>query len=439
MKNQIKSLFVLFIIVMFGLMLRYQAVTETKIDTPIRADALKYVLYAYNLKKFDIYTLSHAGVQGHPEQLQADAVVTPGYPLFLSLFVNADGSLRHFQLIITQAVISTLTIILVYGLFSKLGAGWALLASFLTASSPHLVSMSTYVLTETLFCFLLIAFLALASHFARARTGLFLIAGIVLALATLTRPWTQAFILILLFFLPLSLYQKKITKPLLLLLGFVLVLSPWLIRNYLTLGRITDTSLSFASVHYGIYPDMMYNFQAESKGFAPSFDPWVHDTEITSQAVLDELFKRAANDPWTYCQWYLWGKTITVFSWDIIAGMGGVFVYPVIKTPYADKSLFEITYAIMWIIHPLLVLLSLSGAVLAWLPVAKHLPTAFLLTFRLLSLLIFYFILLHIIGAPYPRYSIPMRPVTYGMAAAVLACLLNYYKYVSRRHSNPRL
>ena len=426
---------------MLGLILRYEAVKYTQVDAHVqRADAGKYIVYAYNLKKYGVYSSYHpAKVEGHPERVKPDAQVTPGYPLFIRLFFN-DSGLHINYLLLSQAILSTLTIILAYLLFVSLGRGWALLVALLCACSPHLVSLSTYMLTETLFCFLLMVFLVLASRFTQARWWLFGIAGIVLALSTLTRPWTQAFVIVLVIFLPLALSRQKFMKPIVLLLGFVIVISPWLVRNYLAIGNMTDPTLSFVSIHHGMYPDMMYNFQPESRGFAYQFDPWPENSQISAQDLFDELSSRAAENPWVYLKWYLWGKMITVFSWDIIAGMGDIFIYPVIQTPYTNDKLFKITYNFVWVVHPILVLLGLIGAILAWLPSAKkHLPLAFLFLFRLLSLLVFYFLLLHIIGAPYPRYSIPMRPVTYGMAIAVLAWLTNYLKYVSSHRSDSRL
>ncbi|SEH05568.1 phospholipid carrier-dependent glycosyltransferase [Candidatus Venteria ishoeyi] len=427
-QNNIITLFFLLLIILLGWVLRYGAATNTVVDTPVRADAQKYVLYAYNLNEFGIYTYSRSGVEGNPEDLQPDALVTPAYPLFISFFLRNGAELSYDNILITQAFLGTLCIILVYLLFLNLGHIWALLIAFITACSPHLVSIGTYLLTETLFCFFLLGFLFVYSQLERCKNWYlyFFLTGLLLALATLTRPWTQGFLVILLLFFWFNLSHKRLQKILLLIFGFAVIITPWLIRNHISLDVMVDPALSFTSIHHGMYPDMMYNNQPESLGRAYHFDPWVQNTVITKENVLNELSQRVLEQPWVYAQWYMWGKTITVFSWDILAGMGDIFVYPVIQTPYATDWLFKLTHTIMWILHPILVVLSLIGVVLAWLPAAKQLPSSFLWSFRLLSLLMLYFVMLHIIGAPFPRYSIPMRPVIYGMAIAVLAWLSSY-------------
>ncbi|MCV6637640.1 glycosyltransferase family 39 protein [Candidatus Albibeggiatoa sp. nov. NOAA] len=425
------AMLALFTIFILGLVLRLQAVTLTEVDTPVRADALKYVLYAYNMSNFGIYTDSEAGIQGHPEHLKPNALVTPGYPVFLSLFIGDSFSDNQlYKVLLTQAILSALVIVFAYILFAELGWMWALFAALCVAFSPHLVSASTYLLTETLFCFFLIAFLAASSRLKiTTNQWLFFAAGLLLGLATLTRPWTQLFIILLLVMLITSLDQKRISRSVWAFLGFVCVMIPWFVRNYLVLGMATDPSLSVYSIQHGMYPDMMYNFMPESLGFPYRYDPWVQDAVISSQTVLDELYRRIQANPWIYLEWYSIGKLQTVFSWSILAGMGDVFIYPIVKTPYATSSFFQLTHMFIYTLHNSFVMLSLIATVFAWLPLAKRvIPTAFLFTFRLLSLLMIYFMILHMIGAPFPRYSIPMRPVIYGLAIVMLAACWNYLK-----------
>lgn len=418
-------------IIVLGFQMRLQVISQTEIENPVIADAQKYVLYAYNLTNFGIYTYADNGIKGHPEQLKPDALITPGYPLFLSVFIgNGFTPSQYYVTLLSQALLSTLTILFSYFLFLRLGKGWALLASLLVACSPHLINMNVYLLTETLFCFLLVLFLMLCSRLKDdTNIWVFFATGLALGLATLTRPWTQGFIFLLLPLLSLTLTQQRLFKPLIVLAGFASVILPWMIRNYLAIGMVTDTTLSFTSVYHGMYPDMMYNFMPESLGFPYRFDPWGQNMTLSSQIVLDELYRRAAEKPWIYFQWYAWGKLSAVFSWSILGGLGDVFQYPLLKSPFHEFNHISVIHSLMKFTHIFWVVLSLLATLFAWIPAfSKTLPKEFIFTVRVLSLLMIYFIILHIIGAPFSRYSIPMRPVTYGLAMIMLAGIWNILK-----------
>lgn len=426
-------------IILFGLQMRLQVILQTEVENPVRADAEKYVLYAYNLQHFNLYSYGNEGIKGHPEQLKADALVTPAYPLFLSLFIKNEFSKQsYYAVLLAQVFLSTLTILLSYFLFISLEKTWALIVSFLVACSPHLINMNTYLLTETLFCFFLILFLMLSSRLKdESPFYLFLITGIVLGLATLTRPWTQGFIFILCAFLALQLTKQRIIKPFIVFIGFALIIAPWMLRNYAVLGAVTDPTLSFNSILHGMYPNMMYNFIPESFGIPYRFDPWVTSYQgvVPPDKVLPELYKRVQENPWTYFQWYAWGKLTTVFSWSIIAGVGDVFVYPVLKTPFNEPNLLSLTHAFMEFIHIPLIILALSATILIWFSAfTQKFSKEFIFTGRLLALLIFYFTFLHIIGAPFPRYSIPIRPVLYGLAMIAILMLFNVVKVWKLKH-----
>ena len=72
----------------------------------------------------------------------------------------------------------------------------------------------------------------------------------------------------------------------------------------------------------------------------------------------------------------------------------------------------------------MVVVLGLVGALLAWLPgrltgIAG--PPLFLL--RLLSMTVFYWMAVHIVAAPFPRYSVPLRPELYALALLPLIAI----------------
>ena len=81
----------------------------------------------------------------------------------------------------------------------------------------------------------------------------------------------------------------------------------------------------------------------------------------------------------------------------------------------------------MHYLHWPLVLLGAAGSLMVWLPRLKYkYSEKSLYVVRSISALLLYFTAIHVIGAPFPRYSVPLRPFQYGMA---LFCL--HYLYIA--------
>jgi len=413
--------YTLAIIMLLGLHLRLQAVRQTVVDTPIRADARGYVFYAINLNVFHAYSRSPDAIEGKTATPQPDAVCNPAYPLFLTLFFGDNFSEKTILLItLAQALLSTLTIGFVYMASTAIiPRSYALLSALFTALSPHLVTANVYLLTESLFCFLLILFLWLLSRWRTSPSNALLLGtGAVLALATLTRPWTQYFIVPLMLLVATS---PHIVRPkrcaALLGLGFFVLMGLWAGRNLSAVGSISDNTLMISTLHSGIYPGMMYENRPETLGYPYRFDPRVPEIVASMHSVSMEIVRRFREQPMEYFQWYILGKPVMLFSWNIYEGPGDVFIYPVLYTPYADSMLFHATHEIMRTLHEWLVALAALGCLIAWLPGARlGMGDGQLFFVHSISSLFAYFVLIHSIGAPFARYSIPMQPVVYVLA-----------------------
>ena len=134
-------------------------------------------------------------------------------------------------------------------------------------------------------------------------------------------------------------------------------------------------------------------------------------------SVWSEIIREFEKNPLHYFGWYTLGKPILLFSWDIFEGLGDLLIYPVFRTPYSDFIIFKFTHYIMHGLHNWLILLSIFGCLAAWLPNSwlniKSEQRFLACTF---SALFAYFLLIHCILKPEARYSIPMRPITYGMS-----------------------
>lgn len=409
----------------FAFYLRFASVAGTEVDHPLRADAKDYFLYAYNLRHFHVYSSAVPKSNSPDPKLTPDSVRTPGYPLFLLPFVDGPPNRQMLgKILFTQALLSTLTVLLEFFFFRAfLLECWALFACFLTVISPHLIVANSYLLTETLFCFLLLLFAWLISS--REETlspKILLLSGITLGFAALVRPSLQYFPLAiaLLFFFQFG-WRRGARFLLVLLIGFFVVLAPWLIRNLVVLHSPGDQSLMINFLHHGMYPNFTYDQEPKSYGFPYRFDPRSAEISKDVTSVVHEMAERFREEPFKYLLWFIIGKPIAFWSWNIVQGMGDVFIYPVTDSPYFNNNIFQLTHNLMYFLHWPLVCLGLLSGLLVWIPrFAKELPKHALFVARFTSLLLLYFTLLHMIGAPFPRYSVPLRPFLYGMAVLPL-------------------
>lgn len=149
---------VLALILSFSALVQFSVVSRTTVEIPLRVDAGYYFPYAYNLTRRGVYSISRTWDKGVSSQApHADAFRPPGYPLFLAGIGTpepTEGFLRPVSLV--QAALGVLSVWLVYLVARHfLGAGGSLAAA-LTALSLHLAVISTYLLSESLFFFLLL-------------------------------------------------------------------------------------------------------------------------------------------------------------------------------------------------------------------------------------------------------------------------------------------
>lgn len=411
------------VVLILGLTLRMGAVEYSRVDKPLRADAGQYFMYAYNLRVHGIYSHSTDGIEKTDDGPAPDAYRSPGYPLFLAAFVDGAPTQRMlFAITAVQALLSTALIGVVY-LLSRLVVpqGWALVVAFLTAISPHLVNANIYVLTESLFASLLGFGVLFAGIFYRRAGWWWIVVGVVLGLAALTRPNIQYFIIPLAVFLFCTAGRRSHKKaPLLLVVGFCMALAPWFLRNVSSLGVPGDDSLKVATLHHGMYPGFMYEGDPRTYGFPYRFDPRSDIIRTNVGSVATEIVRRFWEEPVRHLYWYAIGKPTALWSWDLVQG-GDSFVYSVLRTPYDHEPLFKLTHRISRVLHWPLVALGLLGAVVVWVPgVRRKLSPLQFFVVGMAALIILYFTALHMIAAPFPRYVVPIRPFVYLMAVFVL-------------------
>ncbi len=420
------------LIVLLGGLLRTLAVADTVPYNPFRSDAAQYYMTAYNLNTYGIYSQDLGAAAGHETAPKPDAYRTPGYPLFLALFVDGPPDPQLFATIYSyQALLATVGVLLVLLLLRDFPPWVSLPAALLTALSPHLISATTFVLSETLFCVLLLsALLALSLHARRPRWYLpaLLVGGVLLGAAALTRAVVEFFPLLAAGLLFLNYDRRKAARgAVALLLGFCLAWAPWVARNYISVGQSGDSTTLVNTLAMGMYPDFEYNHisnRGEPDKLDPRFPQFSHDLGAT----LDEIGRRFRADPGEELRWYLLGKPLWLWSWDMDEGGGDVFMYPVARSPYASSALLGLSHDVMHFLHWPLVLLALVGCLLVWLPPARGwMPAEALFPARLMSLLLFYNTALLMLLAPFVRYAIPFLPFLYAMALVGVYCAYRWF------------
>jgi len=230
------------------------------------------------------------------------------------------------------------------------------------------------------------------------------------------------------------LIPRRRTAALVAALGFALVMMPWLVRNWLTLGTLGDNRLTVNTLQHGMYPDFEYRDEPQTYGIPYRFDPLTKKIERNLDATLREIYRRFSEEPARHLQWFLIGKPVMLWSWNIVAGMGDTFVYPVSKSPYFNDGVFRFTRNLIAWLHLLLVILALIGSLLPWIPaVAEKMAPEPRFLARSVSLLLIYFTAVHTVGAPFPRYSVPVRPFLYAMSLFGAYRLYRLFRCLYRR------
>lgn len=196
-------------------------------------------------------TNTYAIVEGKPTAMRP-----PLYPAFIAVMYWISGDPTPNWIRITQVLIGSLTILLVYRagmiLFGKKAA---LAAALIMALYPSHIIFSQLVLTEVLFTFLFFGFLLLAVKFLNRHSSqsdindgngwimgaisLAFLAGILYGLSTLTRSIIYPMILPLTasFLLLKGTVRYRIACAALFLCGITLVVGPWAYRNTRLFGQ----------------------------------------------------------------------------------------------------------------------------------------------------------------------------------------------------------
>lgn len=165
------------------------------------------------------------------------SVQEPLYPLFLAGIKVLSGSHNNYLVArIIQSLIGALLPVIVAWVGSHIfGRESAFIAGGILALYPPLIYYNRLLMTETLYTFLLVTTVLLASTQNRTSTISHVVVGFVFGLACLTRSILLGFMPLFLLWIWLTTDASKIVRTMILSLttvGVLLAVGPWTIRNY---------------------------------------------------------------------------------------------------------------------------------------------------------------------------------------------------------------
>lgn len=204
----------------------------------------------------------------------------PGYPFFLSLIYRLFGlEGRFFVTRLVQAFILAALSPMGYALSRRLfpeKEKTARLAGVILAVYPYFVIFPLAIATEAIFIPLtLAALLMLLRAGEDHRWQSYLMAGILLGAAALTRSVILSVLPAALFWVWFGVKDKK--GALIVLASMLVIITPWVVRNYLLYGKLTSIENSMGyNLYLGYHPETNGRFE-----FGPSLDlmPYLDDMQ----------------------------------------------------------------------------------------------------------------------------------------------------------------
>ena len=280
------------------------------------SDAESFVRVAENILSHGVFSESY-GAPFVPDSLR-----TPGYPLFLALFLWLKVSFMGIAMI--QNFFAGITAVLIYRLAKLLffSASAGVIAALIFSFEPVSIYWSNLLMSDSLFGFLLI----LAAYlFVKNRLYWF---AAVLGFSALVRPVGLYFFPIFLVAYSLRVYFEKSQnifsvskKALVMICVFLTVLSPWFLRN-----KIVFDSWEFSSagwVNLTIFTLAEFGRQHQIYVLIPSMASdypgrgaiYEDDRDLRNINFYKNQFTRIVfSHPWEYFKFHI-GSTIKTFNY----------------------------------------------------------------------------------------------------------------------------
>lgn len=410
-------------------MLRFWFIHGGLVDNPMIGDALQYSDYAWNLAYHLTFSMAAPGA----DVIAPDSFRDPGYPLLLAILLRLFGSgdTWYHAVLLVQAVLGALSA----GLAVLISGRWlrpnlALAVGLIVAVWPHNVAISGYMLSETLFGFvLLLAFLLLERATRSQQPIRWVAAGMGFGAASMVNATAVLFIPLL----ALVLWRRQAVRaPLLaaLLIGVAMLPGAWAIRGLTLPNRDTAGSRAVTNLVQGSWADYHAAYVREFLGDPQAVQLMAAiNAEVTLASSsptkwLDAAMARFGRNPLYYLAWYAW-KPELLWAWDIRMGMGDVYPYKTLHPIYSTQPAMRVSEFLCIVADPLLFALMVASLVFVLaMPARAKAPVVL----YAIALFVAYETLIYTVLQSEPRYSIPLRPLQ--MMLAVTAVMWLWKKWL---------
>lgn len=432
--------------------LRWYYVSTAMVIHPVRGDATQYYAYAWNLVHHATFAKDAPGAL----TVTPDNYRDPGYPVFLAAWMKAlgTGTAWYAAVLLCQALLGALTVALVAQLGRHwLPMGWCLGAGVLMAVWPHSITITSFLLTETLVAFLCALAMLTSAHACRTPSLIWAaLAGLLFGAAALTNAVLLPFGVLLSVVLAWrKLAPRKVCIAL--ALGALLVPGAWAMRNTqippAAAGNLTSSSKARAAENLavGAWPGFHHAWAAAlihgdpaARSTLAAVDAEARLLQRSPAAGAQVLLHRFSEHPWRYAAWYTLEKPRLLWGWSIRVGQGDIYVYPTANSPFQTKPAFRALAALCHGINLPLMLLALVSLVFLW-PARWHLVAATHHSNRSAAInvacLLIFITLVYSTLQSEPRYSIPFRSFEMLLAITGAHGLTNVWR--KRKRATARL
>jgi 4-amino-4-deoxy-L-arabinose transferase-like glycosyltransferase len=423
--------FIFWAILFVCFLVRWLYVITLNISVPIRGDAYAYVQYAANIIEHGVFSKNDNPMP------RPDSYWAPGYPGFL-VFCHVLGAIIGISFyplaLFFQAVLSAITSALVFSTARlTMPRTGAVIVAALTILSPHLMTHSGYILSETLFTFLLMAAVFCYLKALKKQYSLWLVgvSGVLFGLAYLTNPIVLFVpVIFSLLYIIFSFSEKnamRLRKFISVFLGlfFIFVLS-WSVRDKVSVAKtqLSSSDRAFENLIIGSHSNFHDVWRANPRDPLNPYEVDYKKYKNDRVGFYSELASRIADDPKHYLHWYLIKKPLELWGWDILVGYGDVYVYNVNSSLYQKSSVALASLVVMKQLHFWLFLSAILGLYFA-LKEKNPLQKEIILNIYLCILCISgIYVVLHSDA----RYSVPLRPEMYLCSMYTIYKLTDWIK-----------